>query len=90
MVSTDGRIEGDMPDQPFPIGRRISLLEYFAEPVVLESVRALGDGFEFDLYKAVTGYINQFLPQASGRKQGRGSTRASSRTGCWSRSARRT
>ena len=24
---------------------------------------------EYDLYKAVTGYINQFLPQASGRKQ---------------------
>src|SRR5207244_11081876 len=23
---------------------------------------------EYDLYKAVTGYINQFLPQASGRK----------------------
>ena len=25
---------------------------------------------EYDLYKAVTGYINQFFPQASGRKQG--------------------
>ena len=30
----------------FPIGRRIDLPGHFAEPVVLESVRALGDGFE--------------------------------------------
>src|SRR5437879_3567571 len=35
-----------MPDQQFPIGRRIDLPGHFAEPVVLESVRALGDGFE--------------------------------------------
>jgi superfamily II DNA or RNA helicase len=35
-----------MPEQPFPIGRRIDLPGHFAEPVVLESVRPLGDGFE--------------------------------------------
>src|SRR5947208_8346657 len=35
-----------MPEQPFPIGRRIELPGHFAEPVVLESVRPLGDGFE--------------------------------------------
>lgn len=35
-----------MSDQQFPIGRRIDLPGHFAEPVVLESVRALGDGFE--------------------------------------------
>src|SRR6516225_8883841 len=35
-----------MPDQQFPIGRRINLPGHFAESVVLESVRALGDGFE--------------------------------------------
>jgi hypothetical protein len=35
-----------MPDQPFPIGRRIELPGHFAGPVVLESVRPLGDGFE--------------------------------------------
>jgi superfamily II DNA or RNA helicase len=35
-----------MPDQPFPIGRRISLPGHFAEPVVLESVRALATGCE--------------------------------------------
>jgi SNF2-related domain len=35
-----------MPDQQFPIGRRIDLPGHFAAPVVLESVRALGDGFE--------------------------------------------
>jgi hypothetical protein len=35
-----------MPDQQFPIGRRIDLLGHFAEPVILESVRHLGDGFE--------------------------------------------
>src|SRR5438876_4810966 len=35
-----------MPDQAFPIGRRIELPGHFAEPVMLEAVRALGDGFE--------------------------------------------
>jgi superfamily II DNA or RNA helicase len=35
-----------MPEQQFPIGRRIDLPGHFAEPVVLESVRSLGDGFE--------------------------------------------
>lgn len=35
-----------MPAQQFPIGRRIDLPGHFAEPVVLESVRVLGDGFE--------------------------------------------
>jgi SNF2 family DNA or RNA helicase len=35
-----------MPDQEFPIGRRIDVPGHFAEPVVLESVRPLGDGFE--------------------------------------------
>ncbi len=35
-----------MPDQQFPIGRRIELPGHFAGPVVLESVRPLGDGFE--------------------------------------------
>src|SRR2546430_16801357 len=35
-----------MPEQPFPIGRRIELPGHFAEPVVLESVRPLGEGFE--------------------------------------------
>jgi superfamily II DNA or RNA helicase len=32
--------------QQFPIGRRIHLPGHFAEPVVLESVRPLGEGFE--------------------------------------------
>ncbi len=35
-----------MPEQPFPIGRRVDLPGHFAEPVVLESVRPLGEGFE--------------------------------------------
>src|SRR6516162_8074962 len=35
-----------MPEQQFPIGRRIELPGHFAEPVVLESVRPLGEGFE--------------------------------------------
>jgi hypothetical protein len=35
-----------MPEQQFPIGRRIHIPGHFAEPVVLESVRALGEGFE--------------------------------------------
>ncbi|MCL6546477.1 MAG: DUF3883 domain-containing protein [Bryobacteraceae bacterium] len=35
-----------MPEQQFPIGRRIDLPGHFAEPVVLESVRPLGEGFE--------------------------------------------
>ena len=35
-----------MPDQQFPIGRRIELPGHFAQLVVLESVRPLGDGFE--------------------------------------------
>jgi superfamily II DNA or RNA helicase len=35
-----------MADTPFPIGRRIHLAGHFAEPVILESVRPLGDGFE--------------------------------------------
>jgi SNF2 family DNA or RNA helicase len=35
-----------MAEPPFPIGRRIHLPGHFAEPVVLESVRALGDGYE--------------------------------------------
>jgi hypothetical protein len=34
-----------MPDQQFPIGRRISVPGDFAEPVVLGSVRPPGDGF---------------------------------------------
>jgi hypothetical protein len=33
-------------DTSFPIGRRIHLAGHFAEPVVLESVRPLGEGFE--------------------------------------------
>ena len=33
-------------DSQFPIGRRIALPGHFAEPVVVESVRALGDGYE--------------------------------------------
>jgi hypothetical protein len=35
-----------MLDQGFPIGRRIERPGHFAQPVVLESVRKLGDGFE--------------------------------------------
>src|SRR5438552_4007934 len=35
-----------MPNQEFPIGRRIQLPGHFAQPVVLESVRALGAGYE--------------------------------------------
>src|SRR5262245_49677925 len=35
-----------MPEQAFPIGRRLLLPGHFAEPVVLESVRPLGAGFE--------------------------------------------
>jgi superfamily II DNA or RNA helicase len=35
-----------MWDAQFPIGQRISLPGHFAEPVVLESVRSLGDGCE--------------------------------------------
>jgi hypothetical protein len=35
-----------MTDTQFPIGRRITLSGHFAEPVVLESVRELGGGFE--------------------------------------------
>jgi len=35
-----------MADSVFPIGRRINLPGHFAEPVILESVRAIGDGFE--------------------------------------------
>ncbi len=35
-----------MAEALFPIGRRIDLPGHFAEPVVLESVRPLGDGFE--------------------------------------------
>ena len=35
-----------MAESQFPIGRRIDLPGHFAEPVVLESVRPLGDGFE--------------------------------------------
>jgi superfamily II DNA or RNA helicase len=35
-----------MAEQAFPIGRRIDLPGHFAEPVVLESVRPLGEGFE--------------------------------------------
>jgi superfamily II DNA or RNA helicase len=35
-----------MSETPFPIGRRIRLPGHFAEPVVLESVRPLGDGCE--------------------------------------------
>lgn len=35
-----------MPEQNFPIGRRIQLPGHFAEPVVLESVRKLPEGFE--------------------------------------------
>ena len=35
-----------MAEQQFPIGRRIKVPGHFAEPVVLEAVRAIGDGFE--------------------------------------------
>src|SRR5262249_7208600 len=35
-----------MPEQQFPIGRRITLPGHFAEPVILESVRLLGEGCE--------------------------------------------
>ena len=35
-----------MAEPVFPIGRRINLPGHFAEPVVLESIRAIGDGFE--------------------------------------------
>jgi superfamily II DNA or RNA helicase len=35
-----------MPEQQFPFGRRIELPGHFAEPVVLESVRPLGEGLE--------------------------------------------
>ncbi|GEM_PF-4899138 len=35
-----------MAEQSFPIGQRIGLPGHFAEPVVLESVRPLGEGFE--------------------------------------------
>ncbi len=35
-----------MPEPEFPLGRRIELPGHFAEPVVLESVRSLGDGYE--------------------------------------------
>jgi superfamily II DNA or RNA helicase len=38
--------ESTMTEQQFPIGRRIQLPGHFADPVVLESVRALSDGFE--------------------------------------------
>src|SRR3954452_7708457 len=35
-----------MQEQQFPVGRRINLPGHFAEPVILESVRPLGEGFE--------------------------------------------
>ncbi len=35
-----------MPQQAFPIGRHIHLPGHFAESVILESVRPLGDGYE--------------------------------------------
>src|SRR5262245_7415771 len=35
-----------MPEQQFPIGKRIDLPGHFAEPVILESVRPLGEGCE--------------------------------------------
>ena len=35
-----------MAETTFPIGRRIELPGHFAEAVLLESVRPLGDGFE--------------------------------------------
>jgi hypothetical protein len=35
-----------MPDRQFPVGQRIELPGHFAEPVMLEAVRALGDGCE--------------------------------------------
>ncbi len=35
-----------MSEHRFPIGRRIELPGHFAEPVVLESVRPLGEGYE--------------------------------------------
>ena len=35
-----------MPEDRFPIGHRIELPGHFAEPVVLESVRPLGGGYE--------------------------------------------
>ena len=35
-----------MADTQFPIGQRINLPGHFPEPVVLESVRPIGDGFE--------------------------------------------
>lgn len=35
-----------MPENQFPIGQRINLPGHFPEPVVLEAVRAIGDGFE--------------------------------------------
>jgi len=35
-----------MPEQQFPIGQRIDLPGHFPEPVVLESVRSIGAGYE--------------------------------------------
>ena len=35
-----------MPERDFPIGQRIALPGHFAQPVVLEAVRPIGDGFE--------------------------------------------
>jgi len=35
-----------MTDNQFPIGQRISLPGHFPEPIILEGVRPIGDGYE--------------------------------------------
>ena len=35
-----------MDQEHFPIGQRIDLPGHFAQPVVLEAVRPIGDGYE--------------------------------------------
>jgi hypothetical protein len=45
-ITHDAWTAAALPDQTLPIGRRIELPGHFAQPVVWESVRPLGDGFE--------------------------------------------
>src|SRR5262249_10912291 len=45
-LAAGGGIETTMPEQTYPLGRRITLPGHFAEAVTLESVRPLGDGCE--------------------------------------------
>lgn len=69
------RAEATMPDQPFPIGRRITLPGHFAEPVTLESVRALGDGCECRV-RLVDGSLEEVVlsPEETGHIRGHDGT----------------